>query len=90
LRRDQDKEYRFWDNWRRTQLEAVREGERRKMEALRVKQEAEIKAVDGRAKIDRLEWQRKRWAENRWVEELSRERAAMLGEMEVQEYGRES
>lgn len=90
LRRDQDKEYRFWDQYRRTQLEAVREGERRKMEALRVKQEAEIKAVNGRARIDSLEWQRKRWAENRWVEEASTERSAMLGEMEVQEYGRES
>lgn len=90
LRRDQDKDYRFWDNWRRTQLEAVREGERRKMEALRVKQEAEIKAVDGRGKIDKLEWRRKRWAEGRWVEEVVRERGMMLGEMEVQEYGREA
>lgn len=90
LRRDQDREYKYWDAYRRQQLDAVREGERRKMEALRVKQAAEIKAVDGRAKIDGLEWRRKRFAEGRWVEEVSRERAAMLGEMEGREYARGS
>jgi hypothetical protein len=88
LRRDQDREYRFWDAYRRQELEALREGERRKMEALRVKQEAEIKAVDGRAKIDGLEWRRKRFAENKWVEEVARERITMLEEMEGREYAR--
>ena len=90
LRRDQDREYKYWDAYRRQQLEAVREGERKKMEALKVKQEAEIKAVDGRAKIDEIEWRRKRFAESRWVEEVNRERIAMLGEMEGREYGRGS
>jgi hypothetical protein len=88
LRRDQDKEYRFWDAYRRQQLESVREGERKKMDALRVKQGAEIKAVDGRAKIDGLEWRRKNFAEGKWVEEVTRERVAMLGEMEGMEYAR--
>ena len=88
LRRDQDREYRLWDAYRRQQLEAVWEAERKKMEALRVKQEAETRAVDGRAKIDGLEWKRKRFAENRWVEEVGRERVAMLGEMEGREYAK--
>ena len=90
LRRDQDKEYRSWDAYRRQQLESVMDGERKKMDALRVKQKAEIKAVDGRAKIDGLEWRRKNFAEGRWVEEVTRERLAMLGEMEGMEYARGS
>jgi hypothetical protein len=90
LRRDQDREYMLWDVQRKQQLEAVRERERKKMQALRVKQEAEIRAVDGWAKIDGLEWKRKRFAENRWVEEVSRERVTMLGEMEGREYTRGS
>ena len=90
LRRDQEKDYRFWDAWRRTQMQGLREGESRKMEALRVKQEAEVKAVDGRARIDGLEWRRKKWAEERWVEEVTRERFAMLGDMEAREYAQGS
>ena len=88
LRRDQDKGYRFWDQWRRTELEALREGERRKMETLRVKQEAEVKTVDGRARIEEVEWRRKRWAEEQWVVEIVGERSRILGEEEGREYGR--
>ena len=90
LRRDQEREYNFWDGYRREQLEAVREIESRKMDALRVKQEAEVKAVDGRAKLDGIEWRRKQHAEGRWVEAIERERLAMLGEMEGREYARAS
>jgi hypothetical protein len=86
LRMDQDKEYRFWDIYRRRQLQALAEGEKRKMEALRVKQEAEIIAVEGRAKIDEVEWRRKGWAEGKWVEAVARERVVMLQEMEQGEY----
>jgi hypothetical protein len=88
LRRDQDKEYRFWDSYRRQQLQAIAEGEKRKMEALMVKQASEIKAIDGRAKIDEVEWKRKRWAEGQWVEEVTRERVGMLQTMEQEEYAR--
>ncbi|KAF4635232.1 hypothetical protein G7Y89_g2875 [Cudoniella acicularis] len=63
LRRDQDKEYRFWDAHRKTRLRALAEGESRKMEALRVKQRSEVRAVEGRAEIDEVEWKRKIWAE---------------------------
>jgi len=86
LRMDQDKEYRFWDSYRRRQLQALAEGEKRKMEALRVKQEAEIIAVEGRAKIDEVEWRRKRLAEGKWVEAVARERVVMLQEMEQGEF----
>jgi hypothetical protein len=88
LRRDQDKEYRFWDSYRRQQLHAIAEGEKRKMEALMVKQAGEIKAIDGRAKIDEVEWKRKRWAEGQWVEEVTTERVGMLQTMEQEEYAR--
>ena len=88
LRRNQDKEYRFWDSYRRQLLLAIAEGEKRKMEALMVKQASEIKAIDGRAKIDEVEWKRKKWAEGQWVEEVTRERVGMLQTMEQEEYGR--
>jgi hypothetical protein len=88
LRRDQEREYKFWDSYRRRQLQALSEGEKRKMEALRVKQEAEVKAIEGRSKIDEVEWKRKKWAEGQWVEEVTRERAAMLQEMERAEYAK--
>jgi hypothetical protein len=89
LRRDLEKEYRFWDSYRRQQLHAIAEGEKRKMEALMVKQASEIKAIDGRAKIDEVEWKRKRWAEGKWVEEVTRERVSILQTMEQEEYARE-
>jgi hypothetical protein len=88
LRRDQDKEYKFWDSYRRRQLQALSEGEKRKMEALRAKQEAEIKAVEGRCKIDEVEWKKKKWAEGKWIGEVMKERIAMLQEMEQAEYAR--
>jgi hypothetical protein len=88
LRRDQDKEYRFWDAHRRRELQAIVEGENRKMEALRVKHMSEIKAVDGRAKIDELEWKKTKWAEGKWAEEVIRERVTMFQEMEQEEYAR--
>jgi hypothetical protein len=86
LRRDQDKEYRFWDAYRRRELMAISEGEQRRMAALNVKQQAEVKAIEGRSKIDEVEWKRKKWAEGRWVEEVTRERSAILQEMEQTEY----
>ncbi|KAE9373022.1 hypothetical protein N431DRAFT_465334 [Stipitochalara longipes BDJ] len=88
LRADQDKEYRFWDSYRRKQLQDISEGEKKKMEALVMKHKAEIKAVEGRSKIDEVEWKRKKWAEGKWVEEVVRERIAILQEMEQAEYAR--
>jgi hypothetical protein len=88
LRADQDKEYKFWDSYRRRQLQGISEGEKRKMEALVIKHTAEIKAVEGRSKIDEVEWKRKKWAEGKWVEEVGRERVAILQEMEQAEYAR--
>jgi hypothetical protein len=88
LRRDQDKEYKFWDSYRRKQLQAIVEGENRKLEALRVKQASEIKAVEGRAKIDEVECRRKRWAEGKWVEIVMSERTAMLQGLEQEAYAR--
>jgi hypothetical protein len=89
LRRDQEKEYKFWDSYRRTQLQALAEGEKRKLEALIVKQKAEREAVVGRSKIDEVEWKRKKWAEGKWVEEAVRERTTILQEMEQAEYASE-
>jgi hypothetical protein len=89
LRKDQDKEYRFWDAYRRKQLQAIFDGERRKMDALLAKQQSEIKALDGRSKIDEVEWKRKKWAEGKWVEEVTRERVVMLQAQEQEEYARE-
>lgn len=86
LRENQVKEYRFWDAYRRKQLAAEREGESRKVEALNVKQESERRAAEGRASIDKVEWQRKVWAEGQWVDAVTAERAAMLMEMEQAEY----
>lgn len=88
LRADQDREYRFWDSYRRRQLEAISEGEKRKMEALVMKHKAEMKTVEGRSKIDEVERKRKKWAESKWVEEVVRERVAILQEMEQAEYAR--
>ena len=88
LRQDQDKEYRIWDSYRRRELMAISDGEKRRMEALKVKQQAEIKAVEGRSKIDEVEWKRKKWAEGKWVEEVMRERIAILQEMKQTEYAR--
>jgi hypothetical protein len=58
------------------------------MEALVVKQASEIKSIDGRSKIDEVEWKRKIWAESQWVEEVARERIGMLQTMEQEEYAR--
>jgi hypothetical protein len=89
LRKDQDKEYKFWDAYRRTQLQAVSERERRRMEALGVKQQSEVKALDGRSKIDEVEWKRKKWAEGMWVEKVTWERVAMLQVREQEAYARQ-
>lgn len=88
LRESQGKEYRFWDAYRRKQLAAVREGESRKMEALRVKQESERRAVEGRASIDEVERKRRVWAEGKWVEAVIVERGAILMEKEQEDYAR--
>lgn len=89
LRRDQHKEYKFWDNYRRKQLQAVREGEARKMESLIVKQRAELKAAEGRAKIDEVQWKKVMHAEGRWVEAVIEERVTMLGDEERVQYAGE-
>lgn len=88
LRLEQDKEYKFWDAYRRKQLFAIQEGEKRKMETLLVKHVNEVKVAEGRAKIDVVEWKRKVWAEGKWVEAVTRERSSMLAEMEMVEYAR--
>ncbi|KAG4429090.1 hypothetical protein IFR05_015429 [Cadophora sp. M221] len=88
LRESQDKEYRFWDAYRRRQLAAIREGESRKMEALRVKQESEIRAVEGRASIDEVERKRRVWAEGQWVDAVIVQRGAMLIKKEQEDYAR--
>ena len=88
LRAEQDREYRFWNSYRKRQLESISEGEKRKVESLILKHNAEMKAVEGRSKIDEVEWKRKKWAEGKWVEEVIRERVAILQEMEQAEYAR--
>jgi hypothetical protein len=88
LRRDQNKEYRFWDAYRRKQLQAASEGEGRKVDTLLAKQQSEIKALNGRSKIDEVEWKRKKLAEDKWVEEVTRERVVMLQAQEQEEYAR--
>jgi hypothetical protein len=90
LRRDQDREYKFWDNYRRTQLHAVREGEERKMESLRVKHRAEVKAAEGRARIDEVEWKKGSVAEGRWFEAVIAERVDMLRAEETNQYAAEA
>ncbi|CZT45768.1 uncharacterized protein RSE6_06111 [Rhynchosporium secalis] len=88
LRENQDKEYRFWDAYRRKQLDAVGEGESRKMEAMRVRHESERRAVEGRAGIDEVERMRRVVAESRWVEAVVVERGSILMEMEQEDYAR--
>jgi len=88
LRMDQEREYKVWDSYRRTQLLALREGEKRIMETLRGKHETEVKVAEMRAQKDRVEWKKKRWAEGKWVEEVVRERGLMLQELEQEEYAR--
>ncbi|TVY71552.1 hypothetical protein LSUE1_G007603 [Lachnellula suecica] len=86
LRKDQDKEYKFWDAHRRKQLQDASEREKRRLEALGVKQRSEIKVLDGRSNIDQVEWKWKKWAEGQWVEKVVRERVEMLQARERDEY----
>lgn len=88
MRAEQDREYKFWDAYRKKQLFALKEGEKRKIERLIAKHEAEIKQTEGRAKIDGVEWKTRVWAEGRWVEEVSSVRVEMLAELEMGEYAR--
>lgn len=88
LRREQDDAYKTWNTRRQAQLQALVESENRRMKALRAKQACEIRAMDGRAKIDELEWKKKKWAENQWVGVVIQERITMLQEMEQEEYVR--
>lgn len=88
LRGDQDKEYKFWDAYRKRQISALREMEKRKLEQMLARHAAEIKVVEGRAKIDAVEWKRKVSAEGKWVDAVVRERGSMLSEMEQVEYAR--
>lgn len=86
LRKDQEKEYKSWENYRKSRLQALAEGERKKMEALIVKQENEVRAAEGRAQIDKVEWKRKRAAEAKWVEVVISERIEMFQRLESDEY----
>jgi hypothetical protein len=88
LRRDQDEAYRTWDKYRKAQLAKLREGEERKMESLRVKHRAEVREVEGRARIEDVEWNRTIFAEGKWVEVVLGERGGMLDEEERAEYAR--
>ncbi|CZR65838.1 uncharacterized protein PAC_15738 [Phialocephala subalpina] len=88
LRHDQDKEYRFWDAYRKKQIFAIKEGEKRKMEALMVKHANEISEIEKTAKADASAWKTKKWAEGMWVEAVVRERLSMVSEMEQVEYAR--
>lgn len=88
LRRDQDKEYRFWDAYRKKQIFAIKEGEKRKMEALMVKHANEIGEIEREAKANAAQWKSKKWAEGKWTEAVVRERVSMLQEMEQVEYAR--
>ncbi|KAF8848250.1 hypothetical protein BDZ45DRAFT_698543 [Acephala macrosclerotiorum] len=88
LRRDQDKEYRFWDAYRKKQIFAIKEGEKRKMEALMVKHANEISEIEKAAKDAAMEWESKKWAEGKWTDAVVRERASMLQELEQVEYAR--
>jgi hypothetical protein len=86
LRRAHEKEYRFWDAYRRKQIWEVREAEKRKLELLKGRQESERKAAEGRGRIESVEQKRKMWAEGRWVEEVVGERGEILGRMEREAY----
>jgi hypothetical protein len=88
LRRDQYEAYRNWNQYRKAQLEMLRQGEERKMESLRVKHRAEVREVEGRARIEDVEWSRTMFAEGKWVEVVLGERRAMLEEDERAEYAR--
>ncbi|RDL38602.1 uncharacterized protein BP5553_02942 [Venustampulla echinocandica] len=86
LRRDQDIEYKSWENYRKSKLQALAEGERKQMDTLRAKQRSEVRTVEGRAQIDEVEWKRKRAAEAKWVEVVINERTEILQGLERDEY----
>jgi len=88
LRKRQREYYILWESYRKQKIQATIEVENRKIEALRVRQLSEIKAAEGRARLEQVEWERKRWAEMRWVGEVVRERVVMLQELEQDEYAR--
>ena len=88
LREDQNKEYRFWDSYRRQQLQASGETEKRRRELLRVKHVREVRAAKERALDDDLVGGRKRRAERKWVQAVLAERREMLTTLELEQYAR--
>ena len=88
LRRDRDTEYKIWDSYRRKQLEAIFQEEKRKNQALRVKQASELEVLERMAKTNDLEWRRKRWADQNWVEAVVSERIRMIQAQEQEAYAR--
>lgn len=81
LRRDQTKEYKFWDQHRRMKIQALVKGEKRKAEFLETRQKSEIKEVRGRAEIERVEERKRGSAEGEWVGVVIRERMKMLNDI---------
>lgn len=86
LRRNQDQDYDYWDKFRRAQIQELKEREERKARDLEVKHRAEMREVEGRARIDEVVWRKLVEAEGRWIEEVMRERTEMLGNEERRLY----
>lgn len=88
LRDTHRKEYKLWDAHRREQIAAIGEVGKRKMEALVIKQRAEINEAQGRSRIDEVEFKAKIAAEERWVSEVGWQRIAGLQAAEQADYAR--
>ncbi|TAQ86100.1 hypothetical protein B7494_g5576 [Chlorociboria aeruginascens] len=85
LRRDRDKEYQLWNTYRRNQLAALVDSEKRKMEALKQRHGQEIVDAETAARDFQKQWRVRVWAEKRWVEEVLLERREMLQALELED-----
>jgi len=88
LRSERAQDYRYWKSYRRAQLNALEDGEGKKMALLMERHETEARAVGEKSKADALELKKKNWSEKQWFVEVSMERRAMLEELQVQEYAK--
>ena len=88
LRETHCKEYKLWDAHRKEQVAAISEAGKRKMVSLRTKQKAEVNEVEGRSRLDEVDFKGKVAAEGIWVQEVGRQRIIILQQMEQAEYAR--
>ena len=87
LRREQGREFQFWDSYRQTKILACEEGEKKRKEFMEARQGSERREVEGRSEIDRIEGSRKWEAERKWFDTVVQERATMLQDLEREEVG---